>query len=178
VTRATCIGCAALFALATACRGSSPPGDSPSTGASGAAASAGPTAVPVDHLAPGELLEGSAQAFGITLPQGVRVDEAFVKVVYASGPLPVHPLVQYFRSRLRGGDVREGESSATFDHVTAPSDADRPLSIHIAEVHRGALIEVRDATPAPAPNLPDEAARWKNVGLTPNGRLADPAHFE
>ena len=52
------------------------------------AASAQPTAsaVPVDHLATGELLEGSAKAFGLVLPRGVRIDAAFSDVVYASGP--------------------------------------------------------------------------------------------
>ena len=57
------------------------------------------------------------------------------------------------------------------EHVTVPGKSERPLMIHIAEVRREAVIEIRDATPRPAPNLPDEAARWKSVGLTPNGRL-------
>jgi hypothetical protein len=133
---------------------------------------------PADHLAPGELLEGSEQAFGITLPRGVRVDGAFVQVVFASGPLTVHPLVQYFRSRLQGGDLREGETSATFEHVTVPGRSERQLSVRIAEVRRTAIIDIRDTTPRAAAKLPDEAARWKSVGLTPSGRIADPTHLE
>ena len=136
------------------------------------------TAPPVDHLAPGELLEGSERAFGITLPRGVRVDGAFVQVVLASGSLTVHPLVQYFRSRLQGGDLREGETSATFEHVTVPGESDRQLSVHIEEVRRKAVIDIRDTTPRAASKLPDEAARWKSVGLTPGGRIADPTHLE
>ncbi len=166
----------AFSVLGAACRGSGSSSDSTTSGApTESAASATP---PVDHLAPGELIEGSEEAFGIPLPRGVHVDEAFVHVVFASGPLTVHPLVQYFRSRLQDGDLREGESSATFEHVTARAKSDRQLTVHIAEVRRTAEIEIRDTTPPPSPNLPDEPARWKNVGLTPNGRLADPTHLD
>ncbi len=167
----------ALSALAVACNGSGSSTDSRGTSAS-STLEPGTPATPVDHLAPGELVEGTEEAFGLTLPQGIRVDEAFTQVVYASGAVTVHPLVQYLRSKLRDGDLREGETSATFEHVTVPGQSERPLTIHIVEVRREAVLEIRDATPRPAPNLPDEAARWKSVGLTPNGRLADPTHLD
>jgi hypothetical protein len=166
----------ALAALLAACRGTGSTDDSRTSSAP--RGSAAPDALPVDHLAPGEVVEGREEAFGIRLPQGIRIDETFARVVFASGPLTVHPIVQYFRSRLHDGDVREGETSATFEHVTAPGKPDRSLTIHIAEVRRATTIEIRDATPPPSPNLPDETARWKNVGLTPNGRILDPTHLE
>lgn len=164
-----------IIAVATACHPSSTNQSATSTSSAG---DLGALAPPVDHLAPGELVEGTDQALGILLPEGVRVDESFGKVVYASGAVTVHPLVSYLRTKLQDGNVREGESSATFEHVTVRGTTERPLSIHIAEVRRKAIIEIRDVTEQPAPNLPDETARWKNVGLTPNGRIADPTHLE
>jgi len=37
---------------------------------------------------------------------------------------------------------------------------------------------IRDTTPPKGPPLPDENARWKQVGLTPSGRLVDPTHLD
>ena len=176
--RLAAAGCAGLVALSAACRGSSPAaGDAPAAPSASAAAFKAPE-VPVDHLAPGELLEGTEKAFDVTLPRGLHVDGTFTDSVIASGPLSVHPLVAYFRARLQNGDLREGSASATFDRVTVADKAERPLSVHIAKAGDGVHVEIRDLTPVPAPPLPDEAARWKHVGLTPNGRLLDPTHLD
>ncbi len=138
------------------------------------AASLASPALPVDHLAPAELLEGTEKALGVLLPRGLKVDESFGSVVYTSGPLAVHPLVQYFRARLKNGDLHEGPSSATFEtrHGAGPEPGLAPHGPHRAAPRRRAGRGLRDETPPPAPKLPDVAARWKNVGLTPNGRLA------
>jgi hypothetical protein len=132
----------------------------------------------VDRLADGELLEGSERAFDVPLPRNLRVDGAFVDAVYASGPVPLHPLVQYFRARLRGGELREGESSATFDRAQAAGKPGRSLNIHVITSTEGVRVEIRDLTPPVLPELPNEAARWQRVGLTPDGHLADPQHIE
>ena len=168
-------GCAAIV-LSAACHGSSPSGDAPAPTASAAAVAA--ATVPADHLAPGELLEGTDRAFDVLLPQGLHVDGTFVDVVMTSGPLTMHPLVEYFRAHVRNGDLREGAASATFDHVTAPDKPDRPLAIHILKAGDGAHVEIRDVTPPKLQPLLDEPARWKQVGLTPSGRILDPTHLD
>ena len=138
-----------------------------------------PGLAPADHLAPGELLEGGDEAFGLTLPQRLRVDGAFARVVYASGPLAVHPLVSYLRARLRDGDLREGETAASFEHVHVPNKLERELAIHITGIGQAsARVEIRDTTPPEIPALSDERARWRRVGTTPQGSLLDPTHLE
>ena len=169
---AACAACATC----AGCKASRPSSGEPSPAASTVPVTA--PALPADHLAPGELLEGSEHAFGLTLPQGLRVDEGFVRVTYASGPLSVHPLVEYFRARLRDGELHEGETSATFDHVTVPGKPEPPLSIHIATLRDSVRVEIRDETPPVVPALPDDAARWKHAGLTPSGRVLDPTHLD
>ena len=151
------------------------------------AASAQPSAsaVPVDHLARGELLEGSAKAFGLVLPRGVRIDAAFSDVVYASGPVDSEALVKYVQARVREGKlVRSefaGDGRTTFDHVKVPAMPDKELIVSVAPAI-GAVasskLEIRDVTAQPAPKLADETARWKNAGLTPNGAVADPTHLQ
>jgi hypothetical protein len=172
-------GCGVLGALATlaACRSHSTSTDgsehAPTTGSAATA-----PAPPADHLAPGELLEGTEHAYGVALPQGLHVDYTFASEVLASGQLTVHPLVQYFQARLNGGGLREGAGSATFEDVKASTGRGPPLTIHIAQVRDSVRVSVHDDTPPRVTPLPDEAARWKQVGLTPSGRIADPTHLD
>jgi hypothetical protein len=116
--------------------------------------------------------------FGVHLPVTMHVDATFADVVYASGPPSVHSLVGYFQSRLEGGDLREGETSASFERVNAPGKSDRKLLVRVTLAAAGTHLEVRDVTPPPSPQLPDETARWKHVGALPNGAVADPTHME
>jgi hypothetical protein len=153
------------------------PDDTPLDHAATPAASALEPA-PADHLAPGELLEGTGEAFGLRLPRGLAVEGAFTDLVVASGEVRLHPFVQYLRARLQGGDLREGETSATFDDVRVAAKPGPLLRIHLAIAPEGVRVQVRDKTPPEVAPLGDEGARWRRVGLTPNGRLADPTHLE
>jgi hypothetical protein len=138
-------------------------------------------APPADHLAPGELVEGTQEAFGVTLPRVVVVDESFVDAVYASGPATLDSLVPYFRARLEGGTAHRGPTTATFEHTRVRGKADKAavdVLVRVTSAPGGASVEIRNTTPPPAPVLPDQAARWRQVGLTPEGRIADPSHLD
>lgn len=148
------------------------------SGPAATAQSATHTETPPDHLADGELLEGDGRAFGLALPRGLRMEGTFTDVVFAAGPLPVHALVQFFKQRLTGGDLREGPDAATFAHVQVAQKPGRQLTVHIARTPRETRLDIRDETRPPPQNLPNEAARWRAVGLTPDGHLADPTHLE
>jgi hypothetical protein len=137
-----------------------------------------PPMLPGDHLAPGELLEGTQEAYGIKLPQLVKVDEVFSDETAASGPVALHPLVDYLRARVTGGELREGTDSATFEHVTAPGKPQPELQIHLARSRDVMRIVFRDATPPVLPPLPDDTARFKRAGLSPSGRILDPTHLD
>ncbi len=77
-------------------------------------------AAPRDHLAPGELLEGPEKAFGIPLPQGVKVDSYFPPQILASGPaVKAADVANYLRARVTSGRVMVGAASTIFDHVQA-----------------------------------------------------------
>jgi hypothetical protein len=145
-----------------------------------AAAPAPPPAdsVPVDRLAPDELVEGTAKAFGLKLPREMIVKAAFADVVYAQGPLALRPVVHYFRARLRDGGLREGEAAATFEHVHVPGSPGLELNVHIERSPGGVQLVMRDTSPPSLPALPDDDSRRRSVGLTPEGRLLDPTHLE
>jgi hypothetical protein len=170
-------GFTVIAALPGACHRSSPAGETPTAAASAAAVRETPS-VPADHLAPGELLEGKDKAFDVILPRGLQVDGRFADEVMASGPVALHPLVAYFQAHVQSGGLSEGATSATFDRVMAPDKPERLLSVHMVKVGDGVHVDIRDVTPLKVPPLPDEPARWKQVGLTPNGRLLDPTHLD
>ncbi len=146
--------------------------------------SAAASAKPIDHLAKNELLEGSAKAFGLTLPRGVFIDAAFGDVVFASGRVETPAAVEYVRTRVREGKMLQpsfAETKTTFDHVRFPATPDKQYVVSVRP-KLGAVgvteLEIRDVTPQKAPDLPDEAARWRNAGLAPNGRVLDPTHLQ
>jgi len=148
-------------------------------------AQASAPAPPPDHLAKNELLEGSAKAFGLVLPLGVRIDAAFADVIFASGQVPDEAVVQYVRARVREGKMIRpdfaGDGRTKFDHVKVPATPDREYAIFVGPargVVGGTKIEIRDVTPVKAPSLPDDTARWKKAGLSPNGAVLDPSQLQ
>ena len=142
------------------------------------AASAAPSSTPVDHLAPGELVEGAQHAFGLVLPRDVPIEREQPGSVRAIGPASVHSLVKYFRPRLVESQVTEGDAFALFEQVKLSGKPGAVFRIRITALPpRGTLVEVDDVTPPPVPDLPDEAARWRQVGLTPQGKVLDPTHL-
>jgi hypothetical protein len=136
------------------------------------------SAVPVDHLAPGELVEGPDKAFGVPLPREVRVEWNHPGSVRALGPVSVHALVKYFRTRVAEAHRTEGDTFAELDDVRLGGNPGHVFRIRMTELPpRGTLLELDDVTPPPAPDLPNEEARWRQVGLTPQGKVLDPTHF-
>jgi hypothetical protein len=178
VIRGGPVGALALAVLGLGCRSGPAPSerDAPPSALSppGAAASG---EAPSDHLAQDELVEGSEVALGVKLPRDLKLEQAFSDLAYARGFASVHSLTTYFRARLRDGSLREGESSATFEHVHTQARPDRELTVRIGTAPGGARIELRDTTQRPSSSLPNDEARLRQVGITPEGRWVDPAHL-
>jgi hypothetical protein len=138
-----------------------------------------PSARPADRLAPGELIPGDKKAFTILLPRDVKVDQALTNVVFASSQVSASDLANYVRARVRDGTVNVGATATVFDQVKAVDDPIRTLFIRIlpGPSGRGARIEVRDVTPPTFPALSSTAERWKQFGLSPDGKFIDPQHL-
>jgi hypothetical protein len=135
---------------------------------------------PIDHLAPGELLEGTDKAFGMILPRGVRVVHGFDDLVIASGSPPADKVTNYVRARVRDGKITVGARATVFDHVRTAAAPDLELSIRVepADGMEGTRIEVRKLTMPKAPDLPNDEERWRAAGLRPDGRPIDPKKMQ
>jgi hypothetical protein len=180
--RAVWLAACAACALATAACRRAPPEESNTTGPGGqlvGTAPGGTAAPPLDHLAPGELVEGSEQAFGLTLPRGVHVEYTDKGDVRAVGLVTLHAFVKYLRAHVQESDLDEGDQYADLHKVKLHGKPGALYDMHLApDGFRGTMLLVQDVTPVPAPDLPDEAARWKAVGLTPSGKVLDPTHLD
>lgn len=133
----------------------------------------------VDRLAPDELVEGTETAFGLVLPRDLKVQRRYHDLVYAAGPMGGEPLGGYVQARVREGTVRRDMEGTIFDGVRIPGQpaVQLRIRIHPDTSGPGSLMEIRDVTPPPTEDHPDEAARWRAVGLSPNGQLLDPKHL-
>jgi hypothetical protein len=137
-------------------------------------ASSAPPA-PVDHLAPGELLEGTEKAFGLPFPRGLTVVHGYDDLVIASGLVPSDAVANYFRARLPDAQVTVGPQATVLDRGRSKYAPDLELSVRVEPGMGGAgsRVTVRRLTQPKAPVLPDDEARWRAAGFKPNGEPLD-----
>ncbi len=149
------------------------------TTASTAAPAVGDAQAPRDHLADGELLESTTRVFGLALPRGVTIDSNLPPQVIASGEPKAADVANYLRSRVAMGSVKVGAASTMFDHVQAPTNPGHELSIRVAPRPNGTgvMMTIRDVTPPVIDPSLTEEQRWRQVGILPGGKIADPSHL-
>lgn len=133
---------------------------------------------PPDQLRPGELAEGTIDAFGLKIPRIMRVDTRFPDALFSSGEAPHKDVVGYVRERVVAEKVETLPTKTVFEGVTLKSSPGKKLRIEViaASAQKSKLI-IRDETRPPAkPGLTEEE-RWREVGMTPQGELIDPSHL-
>jgi hypothetical protein len=158
------------------CKKAPPPEESSSGSPS---PSSGDKARPVDHVAAGELLEGTEMAFGLALPRAAHVEGAFSDVVLVTMRASVDSLVAYFRARVREGTLRKGNQSATFEHAKVPGKPGLEVSVQLRALSpQESRIEVRDTTPVPGTAKATPEETWRALGMKPNGQPLDPTRVE
>ena len=140
--------------------------------------SAAPLAPP-DQLVPGELAEGTIDAFGLKLPRIMKLDTRFPDAAFASGEASHKDVVNYVRDRVIATKVETLETKTVFDGATLKSTPANKLHIEVIALGGGrSKLVIRDETRPPAkPGLTEEE-RWREVGMTPQGELIDPTHLD
>lgn len=172
------VALAALLLASAACRRDR--GEPPSAAEVDAVATA--TRPPIDRLGPLELAEGSEDAFGLRLPRELRVTRRFPAAVHArSSTVTAAALSAYVRARVGEGTVLERDGMTRFENVRASRAPARLLRVEVrpTDVDSSDRVEllVQDVTPPPPP-VGDPAERMRSIGLTPDGKLADPDHLQ
>ncbi|MDI1445471.1 hypothetical protein [Polyangium sp. 6x1] len=164
---------AAALVLLSGCRGES------ERRAPAPASSAAPAPRP-DQLAPGELAEGTVDAFGLKLPRAMTVTAQFPDAVFARGSVRAEDVTTYVKERVVSARVASEPPKTVLQGATAksaPAPA-RVLDIEIFMRDDHTEIVVRDVTRPPAKDGLTEEERWRELGLTPQGQPLDPTKLE
>lgn len=139
-------------------------------------------APPVDHLAPGESVEGKEKAFGLPLPRLATVTARFQTTVVVSSALSREELSGFVRARILNGTVTDTDASTRLLEVAPKAEPARRLDIEVRNAPPVGTVRsemvVRDVTGLPVePGLSD-AERWRRAGFGPNGGVLDPTKLE
>ena len=149
-------------------------------GAAGAPALAGSAAPrPVDRLAPDELAAGNAEVWGFAVPREMQVEHRYQEVTHIIGSVKPDALANYVRDRVVVSHVEIGAARTIFPNAHIKGGAsDRVYELDVIPEPGLTRLVIRDTTPAKVePGLSD-AERWRQAGLTPEGRPLDPKAFE
>lgn len=153
-------------------------GHAPAEQQAAPSAEASVRAAPVDHLAPGELPPGTEEAYGLTLPKGLRLVAHFPRVAHARGELSTEDVANYVRDRVDVKRVELGAVGTVFPSVHVKGgDPEKVLRIEVNPAGQGTELVIRDVTPVPSlpkdPNLSNRE-RWRRAGYNPDGTPLDP----
>lgn len=165
----------ALFAalLCASCHGK------PNAGPSASAQAAASAPRPVDRLAPDELAAGNAEVWGFAVPRDMQVEHRYQEVTHIIGPVKPDALANYVRDRVIVSHVEIGAARTIFPDARIKGGAsDRVYELDVIPEPGLTRLVIRDLTPPKVePGLTD-AERWRQAGLTPEGRPLDPKAFE
>jgi len=166
-TLAACLLCASCHSKA----GSAPAGS--------ASALASAQAKPLDRLAADELAAGNAQVWGFAVPRDMRIEHRYVETAHLVGPVKPDALANYVRDRVVVSHVEIGAGRTVFpDARIKGGAADRVYELDVVPEPGQTRLVIKDTTPMKVtPGLTD-AERWRQAGLTPEGRPLDPKKFE
>ncbi len=136
-------------------------------------------AKPVDRLAPSELAAGNAEVWGFPVPRDMQVEHRYGEVTHIIGPVKPDALANYVRDHVVVSHVEIGAARTIFPNARIKGGAsDRVYELDVIPEPGITRLVIRDLTPPKVePGLSDEE-RWRQAGLTPQGRPLDPKAFE
>lgn len=134
---------------------------------------------PVDRLAPDELAAGSAEIWGFTVPREMKIEHRYEGITHIVGRVKPDALANYVRDRVVVAHVEIGAARTIFPNARIKAGApDRVYEFDVIPEPGTTHLEIRDITPLKVqPGLTD-AERWRQAGLTPDGRPLDMKKFE
>jgi hypothetical protein len=137
------------------------------------------SAKPIDHLAPDELAAGNAEVWGFAVPRQMRVEHRYQLVAHIVGRVKPEALANYVRDRVFVSHVEIGAARTIFPNARIKGGpTDRTFELEVIPEPGQTRLTIRDITPLPVtPGLTD-AERWRQAGLTPDGRPLNPKEFE
>jgi len=125
---------------------------------------------PVDHVAPGELLEGTESAFGLVLPRDTQVTGRLTRQTTGEIYAPPENVANYVRARVGDGKITMGTTTTTFSSVRPKADPTRVIDVRVERTRSGSRLDVMEVVVTSEPPPPTKAGALKKAGLQANGR--------
>jgi hypothetical protein len=125
----------------------------------------------VDSVPEGELAEGAIDAFGLKLPRPMKLKAKLLDTIFATAGLSLERVSNYVRERVEAERIETGPKKTVFRGAKVEGTS---RVLHIEVIARSSNIVdlvVRDQTQKPAPQGLTEEERWRQAGLTPDGRV-------
>lgn len=140
----------------------------------GAAPAQAPSSVEVtpDRTAPGGLLESEVLQFGVRLPRGLEVSSVFGTKAIASGQVSPDDVAEYLRHRVDAKHVELAQGSIVFPSCRFLETRHRVRLEILGQGIRSRLV-IEDLERPVASETKSSEARWREVGMTPDGRTSD-----
>ncbi|MGC4066487.1 MAG: hypothetical protein QM784_18005 [Polyangiaceae bacterium] len=164
----------AVLSLILGCRHDG--GDTPSLATSPSIAPTALAAVPLDHLAPGELRASSEMAFGFPIPTAMKLVRAFPDEAHLTGDVEVQGLVRYVQEQSESASPELHGNTLVFARVRMKRGApERTYRFEITRSGRTTSLRVKDTTPTSTaePEKSTDEERWRKAGYKPNGEPLD-----
>lgn len=145
-----------------------------------------PAPAPSSTAAPdqlnGEIPEGRERAYTLPLPLHSEIRARFKDSVHVGVGYSREDVANFIRARVKDGKTTSGAALTRFDNVVVTKDPTKHLTIEVMPApmtsnFRSQLI-ISDVTPVPEPPGMTDADRWKQLGLTPEGKPLDPNRLE
>ncbi|HKY37579.1 MAG TPA: hypothetical protein VJN18_16670 [Polyangiaceae bacterium] len=146
-----------------------------------ASASAQPSALPVDHLAEGELQPGKTEVFGFPVPVGMELESRFADRAYLHARrITPEELANYVRQHVTVSHVEIAAARTVFPNARINANTSgRVFALEVVPAGSGTRLIIKDATPPPPPPPGlSEAERWRAAGMSPDGRPLDMKKLE
>jgi hypothetical protein len=140
-----------------------------------ASASVRPSALPLDHLAEGELAPSKQEVFGFPVPVGMRLENNLGDRAYLLGRIPPEHVANYVRQHVVVSHVELGAARTVFPQARIKGGpAGRVYTLEVVPDRLGTRLIIKDVTPPPPPppGLTEEE-RWRAAGMSPDGRPLD-----
>jgi hypothetical protein len=138
-----------------------------------------PPSLPVDRLSADELQASSVVIFGLPVPVGMKVVARYPDAVHLEGRVSPEALANYVRKHISKTLVEIGAARTVYANVAIKGSA--PGRVYRIDIGRRMLettMSVEDITRPLAPVGLTPEQRWKEAGLTPQGKLLKPNQFD
>jgi hypothetical protein len=134
---------------------------------------------PLDRLAPGELMPGTAEAFGFIAPKQLRLERRFPGEAHFVGQASAEAVANYVRERVSVERVEVGVARTVFPKVIIKGgDPNKHYRIEVVRDGPLSRIMIRDITVPAAPEGLSEEERWTRAGMRPDGKPLDPKKLQ